>query len=230
MASGLPQTDVLAVDNDTNTATTFGGYPKTGDYGMLGVGSPKDLNQPPNACCPPWNPAKLSEVMVYKYAKPSAGTFNYYYTLSFQPTNLFKREMQGYIEQLNVIDPTIYLIIIDWTIYDQGAGGVPMGWANGSSPGNNGSQITTYYFRTWKANGVSTNVEPINPTPAFFPGGPMQRGRWYMIHTGIYLNDNKKFFADSCANNDIYVRRRAAIGVPDYLEVYDATGKLLDKY
>ena len=49
-----------------------------------------------------------------------------------------------------------------------------------------------------------------------------------MIHTGMYLNNNKKFFDNSCANNDIYVRVSIKGGSHTF-EVRDAKNNLLDQ-
>ena len=31
-------------------------------------------------------------------------------------------------------------------------------------------------------------------------------GTWYMVHTGIYLENGQTFFPDKCANNEIFVQ------------------------
>jgi hypothetical protein len=214
--------ELVAVDKDLATWTAYG---SSYSEPYIAVCEPKDLNSPLSLCCPPWNPAKLAEMMIYKRMNLINGN----YTLLFQPTNLFKREMQSYIEYLSSLDPSITMIIIDWTLYNQGTGGYPLGHPMGSSPGNNGTKIGANYFRTWKANGAGNSIEPINPTPLFFPGGPMQVNTWYLVHTGIYLNNNKKFFADSCANNDIYVKVGPKKGGGFIFEVRDTNFNLLDQ-
>ena len=34
----------------------------------------------------------------------------------------------------------------------------------------------------------------------------MMVGKWYGVHTGIYLNDGKKFFPVNCNDTDVFVR------------------------
>ncbi len=107
-----------------------------------------------------------------------------------------------------------------------------MTFSNGSSPGNNGPMIGAPYYRTWLANGTNPSTAPINPTPAFFPGFPMQVGTWYMIHTGIFLGDGQSFFPRNCADNDIFVRidvREWARMSRPMLEIRNQKGELLNE-
>jgi hypothetical protein len=199
---GISGSEANAVDADTATATGFGRA--IGQNVMrIVVCEPKDLFPPQNPCCPPWSADTLADMMKLYKSPGLSGD----YTMIFQPTATFKSQMQSYIEYLHSTNPAITSITIDWALYDQGTGTVPMGWPNGSSPGNNGTMISGYYFRTWKENGPNNpTIEPLNPPSSFFPGFPMQAGTHYKIHTGIYT-DGPKFFSDECANNDIYVIR-----------------------
>ena len=41
----------------------------------------------------------------------------------------------------------------------------------------------------------------------------MTVGTWYMVHTGIYLENGKKFFPASCGNVEIFVRIQVMNGM-----------------
>lgn len=179
-----------------------------------------------NPCCPPWNAGKLAERMFYV----GSGGIGANYTLNFQTDATLNSQMQTYIEYLHATNPAITAITIHFLLYDQGTGSVPMTFPNGSSPGNNGTPVSGNFYRTWADNGASPINTPINPTPPFFPGFPMQVGTWYMVHTGIYLEGGQKFFPDDCAENDIFViikvLQKARASTP-ILEVRNRKGETL---
>jgi hypothetical protein len=57
---------------------------------------------------------------------------------------------------------------------------------------------------------------------------------WYVIHTGIYLENNQQFFGDSCANNDVAVRIQVqpfsrVIGPSAVLVIRDAAGRIVER-
>ena len=150
---------------------------------------------PVDPCCPPWNKDMLKDMMFYK----GQGSISANYTLEFQPTTSFNNQMQAYLNYLNSINPAITQIIIDWRLHDRGTGNLP-------STGGNGPQIGSTSFTSWIANGSgvpSVAGPPIFSTPTAFP---MQVGTWYMVHTGIFLNNGQKFFPDDCSVNEIFVR------------------------
>jgi hypothetical protein len=122
-----------------------------------------------------------------------SGSISAPYTLKFQPTTAFNNQMLAYINYLHS-NPAITAITIDWRLHDQGNGTIP------NPP--YGPQIGPTVYTTWNWN--ATN--PVFSNPGFFAGFPMQVGTWYMIHTGIYLENGQKFFPDKCGNNEIFVR------------------------
>ena len=196
------------------TYTPGAGTPSTVNVGLLSVSSASGVDGVGNfiddvslerdrSCCPPWDPSQLAQHMFYVGSGSIAGN----YMLNFQTSATLNGQMQAYIEYLNSMNPATTSIIIAWMFYDQGTGTVPLGSPTGSQPGNNGTPVAGPMYRTWTANGPSNaNTNPVPPTPPFFPGYPMQVGTWYLVHTGIYLNDGQVFFSEECSNNDIYFR------------------------
>ncbi|HEX8501790.1 MAG TPA: hypothetical protein VF659_14500 [Pyrinomonadaceae bacterium] len=221
----------------TYTYTPAAGTPSTVNVGFLSVSSSggdagvgnfiDDVNVDRSSCCPPWNPTQLAQHMFYEGSGAIAGN----YMLDFHTSPAMNGQMQSYVEYLNSTNSGITSIIIEWMFYDQGTGAVPMTWPTGSSPGNNGTPVAGPMYRTWTANGSSNpNTSPIPPTPAFFPGYPMQVGTWYLVHTGIYLNDGHRFFPDECSENDIFVRIDVAMkakGGNPVLEIRNKKGETL---
>jgi len=117
------------------------------------------------------------------------------YTLKFTPTIVFKNQMQAYINYLYSLNSAMSGITIDWRLHDQGSG---------SSPAPSyGPQIGSTQYVTWN---MFTNGNPTISAPGFFNGFDMIVGNWYMVHTGIYLENGQTFFPESCAQNEIYVR------------------------
>lgn len=171
-----------------------------------------------NPCCPPWNADLLAQTMSYAGSGGISGN----YTLTFSPSTV-NSQMQAYIEYLNSVNPGITSITIAFALYDQGTGTVPVT--------NNGTQIAGNYWMTWTANGPSNpSASPTSPNPNFFQGFPMQVGTWYMVHTGIFLNDGQRFFPDDCANNDIQVRIQVlqkARGSNPILEIRNKKGETI---
>ncbi len=173
-----------------------------------------------NPCCPPWNKDVLKQSMFYQ----GSGSINLPYTLLFQPTSLFKNQMQAYLNYLHLVNSSITGIAIEFRLHDQGSSVLPntSGW---------GSQIGSGYI-DWNWN--TTGVSSMNPSnPILFPNNNMQVGTWYAVQSGMYLNSNIKYFPDDCAENTIYVRiqvmsaktkpavRGDALKSGQYLEISD---------
>lgn len=177
-----------------------------------------------NPCCPPWSPDELAQTMFYA----GSGGISANYTLTFNPSTV-NSQMQAYIEYLNSMNAGTTSIIIAFTLYDQGTGQLPMTLS--TSPGNNGTMIGGNYWMNWTANGTTNpSTTPTSPNPNFFPGFPMQVGTWYLVHTGIFLNDGSSFFPDDCANNDIFVRMQVlqrARGSNPTLEIRNKSGEMM---
>jgi hypothetical protein len=215
------------------TYTPAAGTPLTVNVGFLSVSASggdegignfiDDVNVDRSSCCPPWNPQQLAQHMFYVGSGAIAGN----YMLDFQTSGTLNSQMQSYIEYVNSMNSGMTSIHIAWMFYDQGTGTVPLGWV----VNNNGTAVAGPMYRTWTANGPSNpNTGPVPPTPAFFPGYPLQVGTWYLVHTGIYFNNGERFFPDECDNNDIYVRidvRLGARGGNPVLEIRDKRGETL---
>jgi hypothetical protein len=151
-------------------------------------------------CCPPWNKELLKEMLSYEGSSISSP-----YTLKFVPTSQFKNQMQTYMNYLHSLDSTFTGITIDWRLHDQGTGTLPS-----SGYGPQVPTATSTWYQTWLWN---TTSGPL-PSPAtFFPAASMKVGTWYRIHTGIYLENGKKFFPATCANVEIFVRLQVMDGL-----------------
>lgn len=153
---------------------------------------------PVDPCCPPWNKDMLKDMLFYRGTTISAP-----YTLEFVPTALFKNQMQAYINYLHSINPAITAITIDWRLHNQGTGTLPLtGYGTQTPP-------TAYLTWTWNTSGIGNPVS--NPATGFFvppayPASSMQVGTWYMVHTGIYLENGQNFFPKRCADVEVFFR------------------------
>lgn len=145
---------------------------------------------PPNPCCPPWNSTSLESMLAYK----GSGGIADPYTLLFHPTNLFKNQMQAYIDYVNALNSSNTTIAIAFSLNDAGTGTAPVA----------GQPVGKTYTLSWVAGGNGSPAGPAN----FFTllTESMKVNRWYRVHTNISLKDGPAFFADSCANNDVDVR------------------------
>lgn len=148
---------------------------------------------PVDPCCPPWNKDMLKDMLFYRGTSISAP-----YTLEFVPTTLFKNQMQAYINYLH-FNPAITGITIDWRLHNQGTASTPI------PP--YGPQVGSTAYATWTWNTSGVGNPTLIPNPFFtLPTYSMIVGTWYLVHTGIYLENGQHFFPDTCANNEIYVR------------------------
>lgn len=174
---------------------------------------------PPNPCCPPWNRAALADMMVYH----GTGGIAAPYTLEFQPSATLQSQMQTYINFLHTMNMAISQITIEFRLHDGGTGTVPVMLA----------QLGTSHYITWQ-EGLTTGGFP---TPTFFSGTAetMIVNRWYVIHTGIYLENNQTWFGPECANNDIGVRiqvlplSRKGDEPAALLQIRDGSGHITEK-
>ena len=152
--------------------------------------------KPIDPCCPPWNPDMLKDMLFYQ----GSGSISAPYTLKFQPTAAFNNQMQAYINYLHSVNPAITAITIDWRLHDQSQFGSPPYTTYGPQIGS-----TTWAQWTWNNSGIGNPT--LIPNPFFtLPNYPMSVNTWYMVHTGIYLENGQRFFPDSCSNNEINVR------------------------
>jgi hypothetical protein len=150
------------------------------------------ITPPADPCCPPWNKDLLKSMMLYQ----GSGSISDPYTLRFQPTTALKNQMQAYINYLHSLNALMTGITIDWRLHDQNSLGNPPFTSYGPQVGS-----TAFVTWNWNTTGIGNPVVPV-----IFTGFPMQVGRWYIIHTGIYLENGQSFFPASCGNNDIAVR------------------------
>jgi hypothetical protein len=144
-------------------------------------------------CCPPWNQDVLKDMLFYQ----GSGSISAPYTLKFQPTTVFLNQMQAYINYLYSINSALTGITIDWRLHDQGTGTLP------TPP--YGPQVNPTAYATWTWNNTGIGNPVLNPG-SFFSPASMQVGTWYMVHTGIYLENGQSFFPKKCGDNEIYVR------------------------
>jgi hypothetical protein len=179
-----------------------------------------NCNPPPvlDPCCPPWNPTLLEQQMFYV----GSGSISADYTLSFQPTTVFAGQMQSYIDYLSSVNPAFQAITIQFRLHDGGTGATPA----------IGAQIGASRFATWNAN---TTNGPV-PTPNYFTlaNEPMHINQWYVVHTGIFLENGQTFFPSSCGNNEIAVRLQVITlstggGIRPVLQFRDSAGRITEK-
>ena len=215
-ASGQPITfGYITANSNPNTKTTSTRTSGIDNWCVRTVSQPP----PTDPCCPPWDVTRLKSMLFYK----GQGSIWAPYSLEFQPTPAFQNQMQSYINYLNSIDPTITSIIIDWRLHDQGTGIAPLPYW--------GTQVLTAGYAVWYANNTSGPTFMPSNYFLFNPPGPypMVIGKWYAVHTGIYLNDGKKFFPNHCNDNDMFVRIQVqgrAAGVQPVLEFTDGKGAI----
>lgn len=163
----------------------------------------------PDPCCPPWNAAVMSDMLVQDHS----GGINAPYTLHFQPTTAFNSQMQTYINYLYASNPSITKITIAWQLHDQGTG----------TPCTNcvppyGTAVGPTEYTTWTQGG---NGNPVFTNPNFFdvPPYPMVKNRCYMIHTGIYLEGGQRFFPESCGDAHVCVQWVVSAKQPPVIEL-----------
>jgi hypothetical protein len=213
--AGCPPAYIQSITVTTNkpinplnvaTATTFSAHTVTvpiappginldwqpGEYILIRLNFACETSPPisTDPCCPPWNKALLKSMMFYL----GSGSIADPYTLRFQPTTLFKNQMQLYINYLNSLNAAFTSITIDWRLHNHGTGILPT--IGGPQVG-----VTDYVTWNWNSTGNGTPIVPV-----IFTGFPMLVGTWYLIHTGIYLNNGLAFFPDKCANNEFFAR------------------------
>ena len=143
-------------------------------------------------CCPPWNKDVMKQMLFYQ----GSGSISAPYTLKFQPTAAFNAQMFAYINYLHSINPAINAITIAWRLHDQGSGATPLNYY--------GPQVGPTTWVTWHHGGAA----PVFTHPNFFtvPAPHMMVNQWYKAQSGAFINTEKKFFPDKCADNDIFVR------------------------
>ena len=179
----------------------------------------------PDPCCPPWSLSTLEESLLPKSSDVSSPVVGAAFTLLFKPTAAVSGAMQAYINYLNLVNPAITQITIQFKLYDGGTGSTPV----------IGTQLGTSYYVTWSAGSTTGPFPP----PTFFsdPAETLRIDHWYIVHTNIYLENGQTFFSDSCANNDVMVRPQSSLfyqgvgkpGGSTVLIMRDAAGRTVER-
>lgn len=186
-----------------------------------------------NPCCPPWNPTLLGSSLQYV----GSGSIGAPYTLKFVPSAQLISALQAYLDYIHSTNPSLTKLNIQFQLYDQGPSGLP--------PGVNGAAVGPVAGMTLTANstGVLLHTNYNTNTPAIFTGVstpgtsttpssyPMQVGRKYMVHTGMWTDQGDFFDKLMCSNVDVFVqllvrpgmRQRAPTAV---LELRDRQGAI----
>ncbi len=145
------------------------------------------------SCCTPVNSETMAASLKFVHGGGGLGAN---YTLRFNPSSLFKNQMQSYINYIHwQSGGAVNAVIINWNMRDCGTGVQPSSSCSGIIGGN--------HFTGWNFNG--------NGTPSggsFWPYNLMQVNKWYKIHTGTYLDRDSDRWINKkkCANNYLYVR------------------------
>jgi hypothetical protein len=193
----------FAVQDDTNV-----------NYAIVDYSCENDPDYVPptpiavNPCCPPWNPALLASSLQYV----GSGSIGAPYTLKFVPSAQLIASLQAYLNYIHITNPSLTKLNIQFQLYDQGPTGLP--------PGVNGTAVGPVAGMTLTANSTSvvlhTNYN--TNTPAIFTGVstpgtsttpssyPMQVGRTFMVHTGMWTDQGPFFDSAMCANVDVFVQ------------------------
>lgn len=195
------------------------GFIDTGTPGGNGMGNLVDGVSVEKArevdpCCPPWNPQTLIDSLQYV----GSGSIGAPYTLKLAPSPTTIQSIQLYLNYIHSVNASLTALQIELQLYDQGNG------ANHLPLGNNGTGVGPVSGMGFSANNTSVNyhtsyattstvyVGTATPGTSTTPSSyPMQVGKWYLVHTGMWT-DTGKFFPDKCANNDAYVRIQALQG------------------
>ena len=139
-------------------------------------------------CCPPWNKDVIIENTTVTQ-KPNAG-LNANYTIKFNPTQQLKNQMQAYLDYISAMNPNVNSIIINWQLRE-----------SDKECKTFGAKVAPDKFTIWNTSG-NGNITGGN----FWTGYPLEVGKYYKLHTGIYLNGNQVFFdKDECASNHICI-------------------------
>jgi hypothetical protein len=157
-------------------------------------------------CCPPWNGDSILSQVQLSQAGNLTSNISYSFLNSQPAGQPGFDQMQKYIDYLQSLNPSITSIVLDWRIFDYGPSGP------GTSPNaSNSFQVGTDVFTEWSCtgcdsinktgikggNGMLTNTSA-GPPYSLSPSGGLPVNRWYQIRTGIFLNDNIRFWDEKC--------------------------------
>lgn len=164
-------------------------------------------SNPPDPCCPPWNPDIMLSQLQLSQPGNITSPITYYFLNSEPPGSTGEAQMQGYIDYLHSLNPSITSIVLEWGVSDCGASGP------GTSPGTC-TPIPPNVFTEWSCTGCSSinntgilggsgRLTNTSASPPYPLSGALPVDRWYEISTFIYLNDGIEFWGSSCATTSI---------------------------
>lgn len=196
----------FAVQDDTNINYVSIDYRCEADPDFVPPTPPTPIGVDP--CCPPWNRTLLENSLQYV----GSGSIGSPYTLRFAPSPALIASLQAYLNYIHTTNPALTKLNIEFQLYDQGPPALP--------PGHNGTAVGPVSGMVLTAN--STNVVfhtnyNVN-TPAIYTGVstpgtittpssyPMQVGRKFMMHTGMWTDQGAFFDSKLCANVDAFIQ------------------------
>jgi hypothetical protein len=212
--SGSYQLPTTVVAGNLNIGFIDTGTSGGKDIGNLVDGVSLEKARVVDPCCPPWNPQILIDSLQYV----GSGSIGAPYTLKLVPSSATINSLRLYLNYIHSTNAALTALQIEFQLYDQGNGANP--YTNGyngigvgpvSGMGFNANN-TVVRYHTGYANTSTVYVGTATPGTSTSPSSyPMQVGKWYFVHTGMWT-DAGKFFPDKCANNDAYVRIQALRG------------------
>jgi hypothetical protein len=162
---------------------------------------------PADPCCPPWNSTNLANSLQYVGSGPISAP----YTLKFTPSPGLIAALQGYLNYIHLTNSSLTDLLIEFQLYDQGVSGFPPG--NGTAVGpvsgmkltanSTSVQLHTNYNTNTPAIFTGVSTPGTSTTPSSYP---MQVGRWYLVHTGMWTDKIAFFDKAKCANVDVKMR------------------------
>lgn len=160
----------------------------------INLGSLKPRPKPSKGCCSPVNPDTVAAALKFVHGN---GGLTANYTLRFNPSSLFKNQMQSYVNYIHYLSGgAVNAVIINWNMRECGTGSQPAASCSGIIPQTN-------HWTEWGFGGNGSHTGG-----NFFNYNTMQVNKWYYVHTGTYLDKYSDYYLDKkkCANNGIYVR------------------------
>jgi len=160
LVGGQTYSFVVTMDNDSNfddAFVEFDNCPGTEEV---------------NLCCPPWTKTKLSASL---QPVPGPGGLASNYGINYQSVAASDNAMQAYTNYLNLVNPSVDHLQVDYVAKDFGSGATPIG--SGSSVPGAGPQTVTHY-------GTST------VSGSFWSGFLFQQETWYGFATRVTARDS----------------------------------------
>lgn len=224
LSAGTPYVFAISMDNNLNMDDAYlyfsdcATFPELPDVPNAEWPTTRPVIDP---CCPPWNAEILGQSLLYR----GAGAIGSNYTLEFDPAHTLNGHvsaipvLQAYMNYVDLANPLVTQMVIQVSLHDQGTNQWPAShpnavgqnyYATGFGPQigpvagiviTPGATSVAKHVNYVPATNIFVGTSGTNSTPAF----PMQPGRWYLVHTGMWL-DGGTFFDGSCSENDVFVR------------------------